>query len=387
MIENEFWQSLEAAGFESPKQPIRTLSDEDLRQQLLATLSQPSGYPPLRDYCVDGDRVVLAIGTSVPQIGLIVDGVLKHLQSDRTQPLECCLLVTPAVASKLHAAELPPHVLHVHDATDEQNLAFLSVGSEDQALYVNRQLFEADCVIPIHLAVSEDQHPHQHQTDPLFPIFSGVANRDLFETMTAKHRQADVTQVNNHLGNFFSIEIALGAGQQVLAVFSGNREQVQTATQDCLRKYWKVRTREPAECIVATIEAPAEETSWSDVFQALQVCDRFVSTHAPILLWTELCQVPSKSVRSTLLKSFRQSTDSPQQQMAELEALIENHPIFLRSKLPAALIEDLGIGSLESPEQLLRISGKHAKKLLLRDAHRWQLTAKPQPTAKRGRSR
>ncbi len=384
MIENEFLQLLEEAGFDTPKQPIQPLTDDSLRQQLLESLEKPVGYPPLREYCVVGDRIVLAIGAAIPQIGLVVQGILEHLRATRAEPIDCQLLVTPAVARVLKASDLTSHELHVHDATDEQSLAFLSVGCEDQAIYVNRLLFDADCVIPIHLAAISNQ---QQQSDPLFPTFSGVANRDQFETMSTKHRQSDVTQVNNQLGSFFCIELAAGAGQRILSIASGDRGQVHQATQESLRRYWNVKSRNMADCVVATIETQADETTWSDVFQALLVCDRFVTSHAPIMLWTELQQLPNKSVRSSLLKSFKKSADSSQQDLIELEAVIENHPIFLRSRLPTALIEDLGIGSLETPEQMLRISGKHAKKLLLRDAHRWQLTAKPQPIAKRGRRR
>ena len=59
--------------------------------------------------------------------------------------------------------------------------------------------------------------------------------------------------------------------------------------------------------------------------------------------------------------------------MRTVAAIVNERPIFLRSNLSENAVEELGIGFVQSADQILRIAESHESGLLIRDAHKCQV--------------
>lgn len=389
MLDDSFWDWVTQANIDVHQSVSAIPNPEPIESQLIEACTNPIHCPALSENVFPGDRVVLAVTAAIPDIGQILDRLVVYLRQSTGPELQIEILATPAVAvhlteSRFGSPSNEPIVLEVHDPEDEAKLAFLAVGSADQALYIHRHLFDADIVIPVHLATVNpaDSNP---TSDPLFPIFSGLANRDQFATLSPQQCRSDIDVVNNQLGNFFSIAIATGAGSEVQGIFAGHRAESLTQAQSCLQSYWHLSCKAPADCVIATLESSNGQSAWDDVCKALVNSDFIAATHAPLVLWTNLDQPPNKLIRSLLLKSFRTSAIAGSADADELAVIIDQHPIFIHSQLPASLIESLGLGAVASTTELQRLVAKHDRTVLLRDAHRWNFKRKKKPTTSRGR--
>ncbi len=117
----------------------------------------PLDFPQLKQATVPGDHVVLALEPGVPQAAAVVAAIIPALLSGGVVAEDITVVRTHA---DVDADQIDPRSafpdeqrnavqLAVHESGDEDQLAFLAADPKGEAIYLNRQMCEADLVIPI----------------------------------------------------------------------------------------------------------------------------------------------------------------------------------------------------------------------------------------------
>jgi hypothetical protein len=102
---------------------------------------------------------------------------------------------------------------------------------------------------------------------------------------------------------------------------------------------------------------------------------QLIKGEGPIVVLTELSVKPDKKMRRALQSQF---DDGPEKKssvkLRSLAGVVAERSVFLKSQLPPAEVEDLGLGHLDSAEQIARVAESFDSGVLIRDAHKCQLS-------------
>ena len=129
----------------------------DPAKAMAHAIAKPVDFPPLAQAVAPGDTVVVALGPSVPQAAQLLPPLIKTICEQGVQPSSITVLQTAddaSAASEPLAGRLPANVrdqIHVviHDPTDRSGLAYLATTDDEHPIYLQRELCDADIVIPI----------------------------------------------------------------------------------------------------------------------------------------------------------------------------------------------------------------------------------------------
>ena len=185
---------------------------------------------------------------------------------------------------------------------------------------------------------------------------------------------ARVRLANNQLGTFWGIQIAFGPGEQICATFAGEVNSVFDATREEVDRIWHVAIEEEAPLVIATIESEAYEKTWASIVEALNQAAKAAEPNAPIVVCSGIQKSPPAKIRKALTSVFEETkVNKDDQQLADI---VQEHPIFLYSKLGQAKTEELGFGFIANSTEFQRIVDNYPNGILLRDAHRCKVNQK-----------
>jgi hypothetical protein len=262
----------------------------------------------------------------------------------------------------------------VHDADNDAGLAYLNANDAGDPVYVNRLLVDADVVIPIGFVEPGDD---SRQTDCIYPSFSGASAQERFSKadVTSLACRAEIALANDMLGSFFVIQLVSGPGGSVVGLFCGERMRTTKAARLAANELWTFDFGGEAELVLATIETDAKRQTWDDVAEAVLTASQLIKGEGPIVVLTELSVKPDKKMRRALQSQF---DDGPEKKssvkLRSLAGVVAERSVFLKSQLPPAEVEDLGLGHLDSAEQIARVAESFDSGVLIRDAHKCQLS-------------
>ncbi|HEU5115990.1 MAG TPA: lactate racemase domain-containing protein, partial [Isosphaeraceae bacterium] len=125
------------------------LPDSALKPLVLETLDHPLGYPALRQAVVPGDRVVLPIDPATPALGPMLHAICEILQTASVERDNITILSIGPRPDSLNGSIPTGLSWHVHDPDDESSRAYLATTPEGRRIYLNREVVDADFVLPI----------------------------------------------------------------------------------------------------------------------------------------------------------------------------------------------------------------------------------------------
>ena len=234
-------------------------------------------------------------------------------------------------------------------------------------VYVNRMLHESDFVIPVC-----SPGPNGISGDCLYPEFSNHETIRRFRKKkdSAKERNAEVRLANASLGIFFTLELVAGPGDKIEEVLCGESQQTRELSIDRTNEHWQFHP--PADCdmIVATIETGSGATTWNDVVSAVTSAASITQNDGPIVVWSNLGEQPKAKVCEACLSQFEGTISSKLPgQLQHFAAILAERPVYLKSRLSHDTIEGLGLGHIESADEVVRIASGWNSPALLRDGH------------------
>jgi nickel-dependent lactate racemase len=361
---------------------------DDARAAASAALHEPLDYPPLAQSTTPGDHVVVALDSSVPQAAEITAAVVQAVAdagvaSDGITVLQTegnfgdpCRMVPASLRQRIK--------LLTHASTDRRQLAYLAASESGEAILVNRALHEADVVLPIGCLRADDTAGYFGIHSVVFPSFADAKTSERFRIAGLRNGHgrrtrelaAEVDHVAWVLGVNFTLQVVPAAGGGVLQVLAGESESVRRRGRELYRAAWNWPVTERASLVVAAIEGDAEQQTWENVGRALQAAGRFVDDDGAIALCCELATDPGPALqrmaysesREAALRQVHKERPADALPAVQLAETLEQHSVYLLSRLDPAVIEDLGVIPVAGHDELGRLARQHRSCILLSNA-------------------
>lgn len=370
---------------EQPSLPADTIATT-----VRSSLREPLNFPPLSQATIPGDRVALAIAPRIPQQLAVIDGALQALKDAGTeQSLVVIVLADPqadadALTAGLGALGHTECSVVNHDPGNEKEIAMLGVTRDGQAIRMNRQLFDADVVLPIFATSCEPESEVLAENYAgLFPNFS---DRETIERVTTVAVEQANTQTAGGLTETEECGRLLGVGMTMQVVPSSNGQALAicagdplSVTKQATKKYrdtWESNTPIRGQLIIATITGAADQQTWNNVGRAIAAAGAVVEEGGAIVICSELEEPPGHALGhlagnedyQVVEREILRTPSANSNAAIQLCRALERGPIFLRSRLRSSVVESLSITPLESDHEIENLAQAHRPCLVLAEA-------------------
>lgn len=385
--------------FAKPQLAAEYLPNIDVAKALSDALVKPILYPPLSESVFPGDRVGIALQSDLPHSRVVLESLLERLFELNVEPSDIFVVVSARTARQLgieakvyeQAKETLPdgeqpgtfpvqfgfHSIgfQVHDSENASGHAYLAANQAGEPVYVNRMLVDADVVLPVGCPVPGEVN---QQSDCIYPDFSTDEIRERLAVAKGNFlkRWQEIELANEVLGSFFVIQVVCGPGETVQKICAGSRPETIKHARGATNELWAFKWSGDVGVVVATIESQADDQTWDDFASALIAASRVSVSEGPLVIWSEIKTKPDRKTRIALMSQFEDGISSKLgKKMQHVAAIVKERPVFLHSQLDRNDVEELGIGFVESADEVVRISEPCESGLLIRDAHRCQIAS------------
>lgn len=385
--------------FAKPQVGEKAQPNIDVGAALEKALAEPTLYPPLKESVFPGDRVGIVLQSDLPHSRIVLENLLKQLFELSVEPSDVFVVVSARTAgqlgieskiyeeakTKLPDGEQPGTFpvqfgfhsvgFQVHDAENESGHAYLAANQAGEPVYINRMLVDADVVLPVACPTAGEV---DQQNDCIYPDFSNQTIRARLEKGKGNFlaRWQEIELANESLGSFFIVQVVCGPGETIQKIFAGSRTETTQIARAETNELWAFRWLGDTEMVVATVESKADDQSWDDFASALIAASRVSSLGGPLVIWSDIMAKPDRNTKKALMSQFEDGISSKLgKKMQHVAAIVNERPVFLRSRLSRNDVEELGVGFLESAEEVVRIAEPCNSALLIRDAHKCQIVS------------
>jgi hypothetical protein len=363
---------------------------DDPAEAVRTALAQPHGYPPLAAATVPGDHVAVAIDAGVPQMSSILRGAIAAMLDAGVAP---AMITVVSIGSVENRAELEQQLTAMgagavrfeqHDPSNDKALAMVGVNAKREPLRLNRTLAEADFVLPIGTGRLPEGEAHQPEKfASLFPQFSSreTAERIGLQAISEspkqrKARSKEIDEAGWLLGVGMTLSVVPSAGGGVAAVVAGDPATVVRLAAEQARSIWQRSADRRGDLVIATVVGDHREQSWENLARAVSTAAPFVEPGGAIAVCTELDEPPSGSLNRLL-----EAVDFGEVQQAlhhddavnaapamALAKALDLGPVYLRSRLPADVVESLGMTPIENDQELARLAAGREHCVVIEEA-------------------
>lgn len=357
----------------------------DLRAAAARALSNPIDFPPLSRAVVPGDKVTLAVAEGVPQLSTLVAAAMDVLLAGGVEPADVTILRPGSERERASFEPDPAELLSDdvkgqvkfawHDPHDRNQLGYVASTESAHRIYLNAAVVDADFVLPIGCAHWDPFFGASVGYSTIFPRFANHAERHRYRVAAAGaedrrlgSERADVDEAGWLAGIHFCLAVAPATGSQLAAVWAGDPKAVARAATEWVDAYLRPKLPSPAALVVCALTGNAGQQSWDAVGRALSTAARLMEPGGSVAILTDLgAALGDDVIGPALLKVAAGDPsldllDELQKQGAEdvfpalgLLAALRKGRVFLRSNLPADKVEELGMGAIESDEDLQRL--------------------------------
>lgn len=394
---SKLFNQLPDSKFAKPQLSGNIEPEIDLPAAFKATLDAPEFYPPLSDSVFPGDSVAIVLQSNIPHPRKVLDALLYRLASVNVAVSDILVVITRRTADQL---QLDPVMFtsvednkpegtrpvifpvefefntinfQVHDPENQTGHAYLAASAEADPIHVNRCVVDADVVLPVGCPRPGEAN---QQGDCIYPDFSNESTIQRFSQGKGSFisRWQEIELANDALGAFFSIQIVCGPGDSIRQVYSGARKDAVNSARAATNELWSLDWNAKTDVVVATIESNPGEQNWDDFSNALVASSSVAKSDGPIVIWSEIGLTPDRNTRKACMSQFDDviSAKLPKK-LQHVAAIVSDRPVFLRSRLSRNVVEELGLGFVESAEEIVRIAEPHSTGLVIRDAHKCQI--------------
>lgn len=365
----------------------------DVAGAIRDALAQPIDSPPLEQFCVPGDRVVLALERHTPGGAALIAGMWPALESRGVDPADV-QIVQPAGWDRAALAdprlELPPSVRDamqwsIHDPTDARALAYLASTAQGERIYLARPIVEADVVFALGPIEFDPVLGYRGTNSVFFPGLSdvpsmarsrGQGHSELGPDDQRPLREA-IDEIAWLLGTQFTVQVLPAARGEIGAVLAGMSESVLREGKKLLAENWQVRLPERVETVVAGIDATNSSRGWNQLGAALATAKSLVVRGGTIVILSEFaaelgdgmemireCRAPKDA-----LQHIRRAAPPDMVAALQVAEAADWARVYLLSRLDGNAVEELFMVPLETPREVERLLSGPESCAFLGSAH------------------
>jgi nickel-dependent lactate racemase len=357
-----------------------------------AALEQPLEYPPLAQTTTPGDRVVVALGSGLPQVAQVTAAVVRALMVSGVDSDGITILQNESdVAGLDNPLGLIPGPaserirLLSHDPANRRNLAYLAASEGGEPILLNRLLTDADVVLPVGCMQREHSAGYFGIHTTIYPEYSDQQTQARFRkhdrfTGNGHHRelQHEVNHVAWLLGVNFSLQVVPAAGDGILHVLAGQSDVVRRQCRELYRAAWNRSVAQRANLVVAAIEGGQRQQTWENLGRVLEGAAGLVEEDGAIAVCCDLAAAPGPALqrligapsREEAVRQIRRENPRDALPALQLARTLETNRIYLLSRLDPGLVEDLEMIPIAGPEELARLAQRNDSCLILANAVR-----------------
>ena len=213
-----------------------------MRRLIAAAINKPVNFPHLSQVAYPGDKVVVAADAFVvTRPNLLADFVAEIISVGLAADNLTVLMLE--AEQKMYEkpfrealpAELQKNVrVSVHKPLDPQSLAMLAVAKDDSPIMLNRELVEADVVIPIERYEAKPGMGYFGMQSVIYPRFADAETRKRFLfSETKKNREkiqaelvTEVLEIAYSLGVIMTIQILANFQDEISRIIVGDAKEI-----------------------------------------------------------------------------------------------------------------------------------------------------------------
>lgn len=333
----------------------------DLPQAVFDALQSPVDFPPLEAAIVPEDRVAIAVDPNIPSVADVVQGAIKAIGLTQASAIDV-VLTDEASETTLHAirdlVDSDVNVL-VHHSFERDGLRYLGADQDADPIYLNRYLVDADFVLPIVAARPGDLDGIVDVTG-VTPAFADSASRLRFASTSGQQLDA-AWQLGIHL----MVTVVPTKACRAATCFAGTpydadqRRKLSRSEMCCFP--------ETPELAIVSLDGDPQQQTWSNAARAIRLATRHTDPGATIVLWSELESAPEGQLLT--LSDDEEFTNEPIESddgfpvwdetiwiAAEIRSVAAEYRLMIHSRINRETIESLGLGVVESVEELSCLS-------------------------------
>lgn len=345
-----------------------------------AALESPLKYPLFAAGVVPGDKLAIALDEAVPDAVNIVRGAIEAATAAGIEPSAITVVASEEeFCAGLHEALGEAIKVVVHDPLDQQDLAMIGLNGKNERLLVNRDVFEADIVLPIGCArpagtagssVYECLYPRLSDAETIGRLRT-PSQRATTARLTKAERKAD--EAGWLLGVPLVMQVVPGAGGTVAAVVAGDAEAVAEHCQELCDELWQFKVPRQASLVIASVTGGPQEQTWENVGRALAAIEPLAAEYGAVAICTELNCRPGHAIGQLIGSSdfaevesnVRNDHSADSWTAWHLARALQRGPVYFMSQLDADDVEEMGLAPVADMEELARLASHQESCIVL----------------------
>jgi hypothetical protein len=369
--------------------PESTSSPESLLHEVVAS---PLGYPPLYEALVPGDRVAIALHPGVPSAPEVIRPLIDRLLA--AQPdLESITVVVSTSDMTLAALNTEQQVQDgdapskslirwvVHRPGDPPSMAYLAADEEAEPIYVQRDLVDADFLLPIQSAAN-CRGWGAVVPFSMAPDFVDSATARRWEQQWARRSgvfastsKATVTSDTtlHSLVQGLSIIVVEGPNESIAAIQAGEARSMGQWLDQTHLPYPPAELLRASDLVIASIVGNSDRCTWPQVARVALHLASQMARDSLLVVASSLDQSPRGHLRTLLNGMGKESPPVPE----------SGHELFAATSLLAArkrcriafacaanrsALESMGLGVIDSQSQLQSLIDRAKHPILVQSA-------------------
>jgi nickel-dependent lactate racemase len=378
---------------------------DDVTAAMAAALVEPIHFPPLSEATVPGDRVAIPLDPGLPQAPALVAGLVQSLCEVGITASDITVLWTAEASAEIDprsglAADLAEQVQFlVHDPTDRNAMGYLTVSAENQPIYLNRALQDADVVLPIGCLRVETTAGYHGIHSVVFPTYSDRETLDRYHApsnedsdVPRRRRGKETVEAACLLGVITTIQVIPGSGDSILHILAGDPTRVLAEGQLRCDAVWHYEVPQRAQLVIAGIEGNARSQTWENLAHAVTSALHVVEEGGVIAICSELATAPGEALQQlaaaddyeTTWHEMRRQRSADAVSASQLLKAMQQARIFLLSQLEEEEVAELGIAPVADAHEIIRLASRFESCIILANAQYAKTTATAEADRVRG---
>jgi nickel-dependent lactate racemase len=352
-----------------------------LSKKVRTALESPLDFPALSQVCIPGDNVVVALDRHTPCAAELVVEIWTMLES-RGVDAAAVEILQPAALDSVPLVDprlnLPEPVKSqfrwtIHDPTDPKRQAYLAATARGERIYLARELVEADVVLSVGMIAYDPVLGYRGTSSVFYPGLSnteavirsrGEGHSELGPDDERPLRQL-IDEIAWLLGTQFSIQVLPASGGGAADIVAGAYDRVFRKGKQLLAGYWQVALDARADMVVAAVDADSAGHGWDQIGAALATARNLVAKGGKIVLLSELDAEPEIGIELIRKSESPRSALAPIRKTAPVDMISARQfasaadwaRVYLVSKLPAGMVDELFMVPIENDRELARLLG------------------------------
>jgi len=357
---------------------------EDYDDMISRQLDSPLDYPPFVQGILEDDRVTIAVEDGIPDGENVVVAVVQYLVSHGIEPSRLTLVLgTTAEARVQHIRQrltdlsLTEISVVLHDPNSIDTHAYVAASETADAIYVQRELVDADVTIPIYCARTVEC-PLSSDLYGIAPGFMDAVSQFrwsiawLEDNLTHLHQHENLSQEAGWLvGIHFAIAVVPSLDGHVAEVLAGKPDKVFQQATELLTSV----DPNAFDLVIAMVDGKEEQQNWLSVARAASQAESLCKTDGRIVVCCDVkkstkgirdlaSDSPSEEANRRLLKAHVEDAFPA----AVLRSIREQRSLYLFSSMKPNEVESFGFAFIDSVASLQHLMEQASKVCIVRGA-------------------